>query len=180
MPITRSLAIAFVSGAFLLSTRPDASSNQRENRAPDPVSITFCDLVKSPDLYNETVVRTSAILVVGPEHTILYDPACMAQSNLTWLEWTAYSQALKTTKKGVRKKLDSYLKSEDRVRIRVLGTFEARPKIEVPKDLSPEVAAAVRRNNEQAGFGHLGCCPHQLVPIGIENVERVPKSTPRP
>ena len=177
------VAIGLLSLAFLFKVVPAHSSGvQKEGHEPErePLSVTFCELVKSPDRYNKTVVRTQAILLEGPEHSVLYDPECINHSNLTWVEWAAYSQALTAAQKSVRKKLKSYLKSQDRARITVVGTFDARPEVAAPKNLSPEVAEAVRRNNEQAGFGHLGCCPHQLAPITIEAVNRVPKSTPLP
>ena len=153
---------------------------QGQNEARSPTTVSFCDLVKAPERYDKILVRTKAILLEGPEHSMLYDPECIDSGNFTWFEWDGYSRALKAADKNVQKKLSRYIKSDDRAMVTVVGTFQAEPDVEAPKNVSPEVAGVIKRNNEKAGFGHLGCCPHQLVPTIIEKADRVPKSVPLP
>jgi hypothetical protein len=145
-----------------------------------PQTVAFCDLVRTPERYHKTVVRTQAILLEGPEHSMLYDPGCMARENLTWLEWEGYAQALKVTSNRVRERLNNYARLDHRVKVTVVGIFEGKREVEVPKNARPEVGEAIKRNNEIVGFGHLGCCRFQIVPTTIDNVQRVSKSAPWP
>jgi hypothetical protein len=179
--VTRILAASLLSfilaGMFSSDQNPRSEGNDTEN---PPLVVAFCDLVKNPDRYHKALVRTQAILLEGPEHSMLYDPGCIDPKNLTWFEWDGYARALKAASKNVQKRLNKYIKSDQRARVTVVGTFQGKPDVESPKNVSPEVAAVIKRNNEKAGFGHLGCCPHQLVPAAIEKVDRVPKSVPLP
>jgi hypothetical protein len=175
-PILAITLLVLVSAAL----QPSGQTTLSQNEAQSPTTTTFCDLVKAPERYDKLLVRTKAILLEGPEHSILYDPGCIDSRNLTWFEWEGYTRALKAADKNVQKKLSKYIKSDDRAMLTVVGTFQAKPDVEAPKNVSPEVTGVIKRNNEKAGFGHLGCCPYQLVPTVIEKAERVPKSAPLP
>jgi len=153
---------------------------QGQTEAQGPPFVSFCDLIKTPERYHNALVRTNAILIEGPEQLLLYDPSCIASSNLIWVDWVGYSGALRTADKDIQKKLRKYVKSDERARITIVGVFQARREAESPTNVSPEVAALVKRNNEKTGFGHLGCCSHQVVPSVLVEVGRVPKSVPFP
>lgn len=175
------LVLAIILMSFAFTAWPTSVQTiRRQNETQSPTTTAFCDVVNAPERYDKLLVRTKAILLEGPEHSMLYDPGCLDARNLTWFEWEGYARALKTAEKNVQKKMSKYIKSDDRAMVTVIGTFQAKPDVEVPKNVNPEVAGLIKRSNEKVGFGHLGCCAHQLIPEEIEKADRVPKSVPFP
>lgn len=159
---------------------PYFQTSQSQEKIQSPTAIPFCDLVKTPERYDKVLVRTRAVLLEGSEHSLLYDPACLDSRNLIWFEWDGYARALKSAGIAIQRKLNKFIKSDERALVTVVGTFQAKPDLETQKNVNPEMADIVKRNNKKAGFGHLGCCPHQIIPTMIEKVERVEKSVPSP
>src|SRR5260370_26955954 len=53
---------------------------------PDVRSVSFCALVNKSSLYDQAVVRTTAILIAGYEQFFFYSAQCDGQDNLVWSE----------------------------------------------------------------------------------------------
>src|SRR5215204_593479 len=56
---------------------------------PQGQSVIFCDLISSPELYNNKIVRTQAIAVATSELSFLYDPQCNRDEPWTTCNSTA-------------------------------------------------------------------------------------------
>src|SRR6266404_8366671 len=88
-------------------------------------SVPFCVLVNKPDLYDQRIVRTTAVLIAGYEQFFLFSPLCGGQDNLVWVE----NDPAQKTSTAIDKRLESVLAVKSskhvagRAQVVVLGRF---------------------------------------------------------
>lgn len=178
--LLRNLAVSFLESTLLLGVGISAAYNNyfrleasgksssavawRDRRLTSQVnvgSVPFCVLVTKPTLYDQRIVRTTAILIAGDEQWFLYSPHCDGLDKFVWAE---NDPALKSSP-TIDKRLESILKiksskhSAGRAEIAVLGRF---------------IAPGGKR------FGHLDQFRMKFVIIRIEHVTSVSHDTTWP
>ena len=75
---------------LLLSMIPAFAQNNRPASSDIP-TITFCDLIQNPDLYNEKEVRFRAKYLANAEVAVFGDTNCSSKENRTWAEFDGVS-----------------------------------------------------------------------------------------
>lgn len=130
------------------------------DRRQERDAISFCDLVRQPNLYNQRVVRTEAIMIVGYEQSYLYDPACNSADTWSWAERGETYKSIPETEAL----LDSLLNQEDgqgarRARVTIVGRLDASP---------------------GKRYGHLDQFRSQFLITHIERVEQLAGNVPWP
>jgi hypothetical protein len=93
--------------------------------ADDGEPLAFCNVVTHASTYAGQTVRVTAILEVGYEGRVLYDPACNTQS--TWVDVTYPFKR--------SRKLNRLLDKDRRALVIVEGVFHA----EEPYDIDPRM-----------------------------------------
>ena len=81
---------------LLLSLLPAVAQNNRRASSDIP-TITFCDLIQNPDLYNGKEVRIHTKYLAKSEVAAFGDPNCSSKENRTWAEFDGVS--IKATSK---------------------------------------------------------------------------------
>lgn len=142
---------------ILLSFCQTASETSEDVRVKegvlnDTVSVSFCELLDNPGLYDGREVQTTAILLTGFESAFLYDPTCVSNEKLVWFE---------VENDSVNEELGKYLRPEtpefrkvglNRVNGRFLGTFQTK---------------------KDKGFGHLNSSNYKLTIKAVEDLSSV-------
>lgn len=160
------IAFSASSNLFQLvaSGQPLSAVLRSTERPPDQhniESVPFCVLVSKPDLYDERVVRTTAILITGYEQFFLYNPQCDGQDNLVWAQ---NDPALKPST-AIDKRLKSVLTVKSsrhaagRAQVVVLGRF---------------IGPGGKR------FGHLDQFRMKFIILRVEQARSVSHNTPWP
>lgn len=138
-------------------------------------TVTYCELLSSPDTYDRKVVRIKALYVFGFEASALEDPQCHSEKS-TWVEFDETFR--RSSKKDVLRKFDEIFypprkKTKGvierpgpyRAELVVLGQFNG-PKPGIP--IGPERKRVLR------GYGHLGGYDYQFTITCIEQVKPAP------
>ena len=143
------------SGSFVASG-PQSSGNQ-----PKPVSLSFCALVSRPEVYDQRIVRTTAILVAGYEQYFLYSQSCNREDEFVWAEGPPATELNALAENKLRSLLEasSTEQGAGRAQVTLLGRFIA------PGPLR---------------FGHLDEFQMKFVIMRIERVKAVSKKTAWP
>lgn len=153
------LALTFVGCGSRSATIPAPSLAEKPTPAaiPEAETVAFCDLVSSPQLYNQKIVRTEAIAAVMTfEVALLYDPKCNRKD--AWMDYEYDNdQASEVT--------DALLR-------RNFGRNETR---------RAYVTAVGRFNGpSKEGYGHLNSFRLHFVVMTVEKAEAVPPDVPWP
>lgn len=82
---------------LLLSIAPNLAHNNSSSKSSDITTITFCDLIQNPDLYDGKEVRFRARYIANSEVAAFGDPNCSSKENRTWAEFDGVS--IKATSK---------------------------------------------------------------------------------
>jgi hypothetical protein len=75
---------------LLLSWLPSQAQNRAIESSGIP-TITFCDLIQNPDLYDGKEVRFRATYLANSEVAAFGDPNCSSKENRTWAEFDGTS-----------------------------------------------------------------------------------------
>jgi hypothetical protein len=137
-----------------ISKKPDANIYPMRDRH----IISFCDLARKPDLYNQRVVRTEATMIVGYEQSYLYDLACNSEDTWAWAESDQSYESSPET----QKLLERFLNQKDeqstrRAKVTIVGRFEASP---------------------GKRYGHLDQFRSQFIIMRVERVEQIVTNVP--
>ena len=149
------LRLALIGGLFLTLPSPTLPATHSQ-----ALTVKFCNLARSPNLYAGEIIRTKAVLVenhtprVDGGDPLLYVPACRDKEALVLADWAqlapAESRALPEL--GiVRAKVDKH--GHSRALTTVVGKFECAGR-----------------------YGHLDWAEAQLVIYAVEKVQRVSAS----
>ena len=77
--------------ALLLSLFPSPPQNNKSAELSDIPTITFCDLIQNPDLYDGKELRFRAKYLANSEVGAFGDPYCSSKENRTWAEFDGVS-----------------------------------------------------------------------------------------
>lgn len=72
-----------ISVGILLSQIPTYSFDLSISEDDLPITISYCELIRKPELYNNKVIRLKASYLIGPHYNILYSTLC--QEKKTYL-----------------------------------------------------------------------------------------------
>jgi hypothetical protein len=155
------------SSLFLLTLVYAACTDQTARMDNDPSSDTpavdFCDLVRSPSRYDGKVVRTEAIVAVGFEIAIVYDPKCGDHNKRAW--YTFDESSYQPDEKGWKSLRELLFPSSNqrsghyngRAKATMVGRFDA---------------------SDKNGYGHMNSCRFQFTIMRVERVQAVPSDVP--
>jgi len=123
---------------------------------PPGQSVTFCDLISSPELYNNKIVRTQAIAVATSELSFLYDPQCNRDEPWIDLQFDS-QQTLEKVAPLVDVSKGRHVPR--RAKVTLVGHFQGPSK---------------------DGFGHLSSFRFHFRAVAVESAETVPEDVPGP
>lgn len=156
------LMLALLACTTQTATLKDASAEDKKSSA-DPPTVAFCDLVGDPNRYDGKVVRTQAVVAVGFEVGIVYDPKCGDREKRAWYD---FDQATYQPDEKGWKALRGLLFPESkegsghyrgRARATMVGRFDASAK---------------------NGYGHLNQYHFLFTIMRVEKAEAVPSDLP--
>jgi hypothetical protein len=149
------VSTGYLSSSFGFSS---ASCPSRE-RQTAPV-VPFCDLVHHPDLYDQRVIRTKAIMIAGYEQSFLYSPLCNGRDTFVWADRDSSYKP----NHAVEKVLDSLLAHRE-------STHSGRAEVDV-----------VGRFNAPQGkrYGHLDQFRMRFLVMRFDNAKAAPQKEARP
>ena len=98
----RILLFASASLIFILLSVPSKQSGV-SNAAQSILTINYCELRRTPELFAEKIIRVRAIYSMGFELSALYEPTCMDRRSVearheTWVDINLINQPCATTK----------------------------------------------------------------------------------
>ena len=145
------------------TVKTNNTSTSGNESSSDPPTVAFCDLVRDPARYDGKVVHTEAIVAVGFEVGIIYDPKCGDSEKRVWYDFdmSTYNENEKGWK-ALRQLL--FPKSEEqhgrytgRAKATMIGRFDA---------------------SDKNGYGHLNQYHFKFTIKRVERAEAVPSSVP--
>jgi len=77
--------------ALLLNILPAPAQNNKPIEAADIPTVTLCDLVHNPDLFDGKVVRMRVTYLANSKVAAFVDQNCMAKDKRTWAEFDGIS-----------------------------------------------------------------------------------------
>src|SRR6266853_6576976 len=66
-------------------------------------TVSYCELIRNPNLYAEKLVRVKATWEYGFEMSDLYDPECLGKDHAAWIEMADEDQLCAVAKKNLKK-----------------------------------------------------------------------------
>ena len=136
-------------------------SKGTENNAEDDVvaTVTYCELLKHPERFDNKVVRVNAVFEQGFEKSSLSDkegcskgkPTSGSAQSETWVN---YDKSFVMEGDSDEAKANRNVYGFGKWLITAVGRF--------------------RRAEGPQRFGHLGCCRYEFALIKIENSEKLP------
>lgn len=134
----RSLVAAVILGCSVgVCDARDHSSN----------ALDVCGVSENVGTYSGREVRITALLGVGAESVVLYDPKCQEGKSLIWVEF-------KPTVGGQMKVLRRILEKKHRALVTVEGTLRGREPLKVDPNLPGWLKERFKGSSET--YGHLG------------------------
>jgi len=163
-PILAVLLCSLVLALLACSTqtaRSNIPAGGEKQPADNPPTVAFCDLVGDPGRYDGKVVRTQAIISVGFEVAIVYDPKCGDREKRAWYDFdqSTYEPEEKGWK-ALRNLLFSKEgkgRSRNRARTMMVGRLNG---------------------SNQNGYGHLNQYHYQFTIMHIDKAEAVADDVP--
>jgi hypothetical protein len=83
--------------ALLLTILPVQAQNNKPIEASNIPTVTFCDLIHNPDLFDGQEVRFRATYLSNAKVAAFVDRNCMAKDKRTWAEFDGISIKASTT-----------------------------------------------------------------------------------
>ena len=77
--------------ALLLNVLPAPAQNSKPVEAADILTVTLCDLVHNPDLFDGKEVRMRVTYLANSKVAAFVDQNCMAKDKRTWAEFDGIS-----------------------------------------------------------------------------------------
>lgn len=77
--------------ALLLNLLPAPAQNTKPSEASDIPTVTLCDLVHNPDIFDGKEVRLRATYLSDSKVAAFVDRVCMAKGQRTWVEFDGLS-----------------------------------------------------------------------------------------
>lgn len=77
--------------ALLLNILTAPAQNDKPVEAPDILTVTLCDLVHNPDIFDGKEVRLRATYLSNSNVATFVDQNCMAKDKRTWVEFDGIS-----------------------------------------------------------------------------------------
>ena len=77
--------------ALLLNILPARAQNNRPIEASDILTVTLCDLVHNPNIFDGKEVRLRATYLSNSKVAAFVDQRCMAKDQRTWVEFDGIS-----------------------------------------------------------------------------------------
>jgi len=151
-----------------------ASHLTASNKIPrKPEDVSFCTLVANAERYDQQIVRVKAILSVGPEQAILYDPRCCCKETSTWVD---FDDAFEKSSPKMWNILNNILAKGHRAYVVYVGRFDGPRRFNPPQGLNPNLAEILRKANSR--YGHLNGYRFQFVPMRLEEAKPVSSEVP--
>lgn len=118
-------------------------------------TVTFCDLVANPELYNGKIIRTQATAVTTFEVAFLYDLPCNREG-----AWTYFEATNDESSKAIEVLLGEFVRGKARrAKMTISGRFDGPSK---------------------EGYGHLNSFRFRFLIMNVEKGEPVPPDAPWP
>ena len=138
---------------MLLLALPGSHPRQaKQSAAESAPTISYCELLREPSLYQGKLVRVAATWHYGFEWSYLYHRECMSRGNKAWVEFVDEDESCPQTKKLSKRLKDDFDNKADVVAV---GTL------------------AVGR-----GYGHMGAYQYQFTIKCLEKAKQVPINAP--
>lgn len=139
--IRRTTTIFFASLSMLLTGMlSPATAQNREYQ-----TVSYCELMRSPEQYQGKVIRVSAIYQYGFEWSELYCPECVNEAK-TWVDLD--ESFVSSTKANLRKKIGPHGVTGRTVWVTMVGRFDVG-----------------------GGYGHMGAYRFRLMVDRLENAQ---------
>jgi len=166
------LALTVLAGALSVSGQvPVATSTGTPTNSPSAPdlskieirTVAFCDLVGTPEKYDNQIVRTQAIIYFGFEASLLYLPGC---NNLN--TWAAYDPSYDGKARGSRKLYKILTKGNENdyktAEITSVGRFLGKM----------QIASKFKNTTFYMGYGHMNMYPYQFTIMRVESAKAAP------
>src|SRR5262245_40760792 len=116
-----------------------------------PAYVSFCEIVKNPDAYDQRVVMTSGIWGASPEFSSFLDPSCQPgpDNDVATSPVPIRNAVLRTD--GWRR-LETVLKKNKRAFVVIRGVFDAYRRYESPPQADPALQDLFKKAGSR--FGH--------------------------
>jgi hypothetical protein len=124
----------------------------KPNASGSVPTISYCELIREPELYEGKLVRVSATWYYGFERSSLYHRECMDPENSAWLVFVEEAKGCKRTDK-ITKKLTN--DSANKADVVVLGTLSGGGR-----------------------YGHMFYYHRQFVVTCLEKAKQIPADAP--
>jgi hypothetical protein len=140
--IRRTTTIVFAAclSMLLTGTLSRATAQNREY-----LTVSYCELMRSPEQYRGKVVRVSAIYRYGFEWSELYCLECVSEAK-TWVDLD--ESFVSSTKANLRKKIGPHGVTGRTVRVTMVGRFDVG-----------------------GGYGHMGVYRFRLIVDRLEDAK---------
>lgn len=135
-----------ISYSILAATILLLPTSRCEAAASGP-EVNFCELIRTPEQYNNRTIRVRGILAQGSEQSVLYDPTCAAAKTPIAVEFAQHYT-------GAKRKLNRLVAKNRRAMVVVEGTFYGP----TPATLDPKLPDWLKKKLEGTPqrYGHLG------------------------
>ena len=148
---------AFIGFIFAFSSTPQQNESSKPNPTAEieAATVAYCDLIRSPELYDQKTIRVKAIYRYGNEWSELYCGDCV-KDHQTWVD---FDDSFEThTEANVAKKLGDNGFRGRTVSVVMIGTF----------------------HSSGGGYGHMGAYRFQLLVSSVEQAEIILNDSPMP
>jgi len=139
--IRKTITIVFVACLSTLLTGTLSRATAQNQKYP---TVSYCDLMRSPEQYRGKVVRVSAIYRYGFEWSELYCLECVSEAR-TWVDLD--ETFVSSTKANLRKKIGPHGVTGRTVRVTMVGRFDV------------------------GGYGHMGAYRFRLMVDRLEDAK---------
>jgi hypothetical protein len=142
---------------YLITMLLIASLGSNAFQAKQPASeaaptISYCELLREPNLYQGKFVRVAATWNYGFEWSYLYHRECMSRVNKAWVEFVDEDAGCQQTKKVTKRLKDGFDNKADVVAV---GTLSGG-----------------------GGYGHMNGYQYQFTIKCLEGAKQIPANAP--
>jgi hypothetical protein len=149
--IRRTTTIVFAASLSMLLTGTLSRATAQNREYP---TVSYCDLMRSPERYRGKVVRVSAIYRYGFEWSELYCLECVSEAR-TWVDLD--ESFVSSTKAKLRKKIGPHGAKGRTVGVTLVGRFDVG-----------------------GGYGHMGAYRFRLMVDRLEDAKVILDDSPSP
>ena len=159
--------LALITVVFSL-TSVSACSGQAVRQSKRVLSL--CESVDNWKNYHRQQVRVRAILAMGAETTVLYDPACRNGEDLTYVSYPSSPQ-------GAKKQMDEFIAKDRRAWVIFEGIFYGPELLKIDPKLPEPIRTKLEGSTR--GYGHQGVYDTMIEVSTVVEASVVPASVPR-